>query len=94
MYTILYGTTNFVVHIQNAMNQILKQFVLKRTILFVDDVPIKGFKEDAKNETLDEDGYLKFVSQYIKDVNKFLIRMEEVGLTFFIDKSKFRVSEI
>ena len=42
MCTLSQGATNLVIHMQSAQNQILRDFVFEKTILFVDDIPIKG----------------------------------------------------
>lgn len=39
------------------MNQILREFVLKKTIFFLDGISIKSYKDEAKDLTLGEDGY-------------------------------------
>ena len=49
MCTLPQGATNSVAHMQNAMNQILKDFVPEKTISFVNDIPIKGC-EEAKRD--------------------------------------------
>ena len=94
MCTLPQGATNSVAHMQSAMNQILKDFVPDKTIPFVDDIPIKGCKEEAKDLTLDADGCRMFVKNHINDVDKILKRLEEVDLTLSIDKSKFGFDEI
>ena len=94
MCTLLQGATNSVAHIQSAMNNIMREFVPEKTILFVDDIPIKGCKEEIKDSTLDADGCRRFVNDHIEDVEKILQRLEEVDLTLSIDKSKFGVDEI
>ena len=94
MCTLPQGATNSVAHMQSAMNQILKEFVPEKTIPFVDDIPIKGCKEEAKDFTVDSDGCRRFVKDHIKDVEKILNRLEEVDLTLSLEKSKFGVDEI
>ena len=94
MYTLPQGATNSVAHIQSAMNRIMRKFVPEKTIPFVDDIPIKGCKEEIKDSTLDVDGYRRFVKDHIEDVEKILKRLEEVDLTLSIDKSKFGIDEI
>jgi hypothetical protein len=94
MCTLPQGATNSVAHMQSAMNQILRDFVLEKTIPFVDDIPIKGCQEGAKDLTLDADGCRVFVKNHITDVNRILERLEEVDLTLSIDKSKFGFDEI
>ena len=94
MYTLPQGATNSMAHMQSAMNQILKDLVPDKTIPFVDDIPIKGCKEEANDLTLDADGCRMFIRNHIDDVNKILKRLEEVNLTLCIDKSKFGFDEI
>lgn len=94
MCTLPQGATNSVAHMQNAMNQILRDFVPEKTIPFVDDIPIKGCKEGTGDLTVDEDGCRVFVKNHIEDVEKILKRLGEVDLTLSIDKSKFGVDEI
>ena len=84
MCTLPQGAMNSVAHMQSAMNQILKDFVPDKTIPFVDDIPIKGCKEEAKDLTLDADGCRMFVRNHINDVDKILKRLEEVDLTLSI----------
>lgn len=79
---------------QNAMNQILRDLILKKIISFVDDIPIKSYKEEVKDLTLDSDRCRRFVKDHIEDVKKILMKLEEVDLTLSIDKSKFRIDEI
>ena len=94
MCTLPQGATNSVAHMQNAMNQILRDFVPEKTIPFVDDIPIKGCEEAKRDCTVQDDGCRIFVNDHISDVNKILSRLEEVDLTLSIDKSKFGVDEI
>lgn len=94
MCTLPQGATNSVAHMQNAMNQILRDFVPEKTIPFVDDIPIKGCKDGVSDSTVDDDGCRVFVKNHIEDVEKILKRLGEVDLTLSIDKSKFGVDEI
>ena len=70
MYTLPQGATNSMAHIQSAMNQILRDFVLEKTIPFIDDIPIKGCQEGTKDLTFNADGCKVFVKNHITDVNK------------------------
>jgi hypothetical protein len=88
------GATNSVAHMQSVMNQILRNFVPKKTISFVDDIRIKGCQEGAKNLTIDADGCRIFVKNHITDVERILEGLEEVDLTLSINKSKFGFDEI
>ncbi|KAL3692591.1 hypothetical protein R1sor_006242 [Riccia sorocarpa] len=40
----------------NGMNKVLRDFIPEKTMPFLDDVPIKGCREDEKDETLDSRG--------------------------------------
>jgi len=73
------------------MNQISKDFVLEKTIPFIDDIPIKGCKKVIGDLTVDDNGCRIFVKNHIEDVEKILKRLEEVDLTLSIDKPKFGV---
>ena len=94
MCTLSQGATNSVAHMQNAMNQILKDFVPEKTIPFVDDIPIKGCEEAKRDSTVQDNGCRAFVNEHIKDVDRILSRLEEVDLTLSIEKSKFGTNEI
>ena len=94
MCTLPQGATNLVAHMQSTMNQILKDFVREKTIPFVDDIPIKGCLERAKDLIMADDGCRVFVKIHITDVERILKRLEEVDLTLFIDKSKFGFDKI
>ena len=94
MCTLPQGATNSVAHMQNAMNQILKDFVLEKTIPFVDDIPTKGCEEAKRDSTVQDNGCRVFVNEHIKDVDCILSRLEEVDLTLSIEKSKFGTNEI
>lgn len=94
MCTLPQGATNSVAHMQNAMNQILKDFVPEKTIPFVDDIPIKGCEEGKRDSTIQDDGCRSFVNDHINDVDNILSRLEEVNLTLSIEKSKFGTNEI
>lgn len=75
MCTLPQGATNSVAHMQSAMNQILKEFTLEKTIPFVDDIPIKGCKNEEKDTTIDKSGCQTFVKEHIKDVERILKRL-------------------
>ncbi|KAL3685370.1 hypothetical protein R1sor_003392 [Riccia sorocarpa] len=95
MCTLPQGATNSVAHMQNAMHKVLREFVPKVTIPFLDDIPVKGCAEEEKDETMDElTGCRKFVADHIHDVERILQRLEEVHLTLSEAKSRFGVSEI
>ena len=92
--TLPQGATNSVAHMQNAMNQIFRDFVPEKTIPFVDDIPIKDCEEIVRDLTLQDNGCRTFVNDHINDVDKILGRLEKVDLTLSIEKSKFGVDEI
>ena len=68
MRTLPQGATNSVAHMQNAMNQILNEFVPEKTIPFLDDIPMKGCREEDKDEAVDVEGCRDFVKRHIEDV--------------------------
>ena len=90
MCTLSQGATNSVAHMQNAMNQILKDFVLKKTIPFVYDIPIKGCEEAKRDSTIQDNGCRAFVNEHIKDIDCILSKLEEVDLTLFLSLSLLR----
>ena len=90
MCTLPQGATNSVAHVMNGMNKVLRDFIPHITMPFLDDVPIKGCKEEEKNEELDESGCRQFVA----NCEKILSRMEEVHLTLSGAKSIFEAKEI
>ncbi|KAL3684152.1 hypothetical protein R1sor_002174 [Riccia sorocarpa] len=94
MCTLPQGATNSVVHMMAGMNKVLKDFIPEKTMPFLDDVPIKGCKEDEKDEALDMKGCRKYVTEHIQDCEKILSRLEEVHLTLSGTKSTFGVREI
>ena len=53
MCTLPKGATNSVSYIMNAMNKVLRDFILDITIPFLDDIPIKGCLESEKDEILE-----------------------------------------
>ena len=67
MCTLPQGGTNSVAHMVNAMNKMLRDCISDITIPFLDDILIKGFPEDTKDETVVEDGCRKFVADHISN---------------------------
>ena len=61
---------------------------------FLDDIPIKGCPEDAKDESIGANGCQRFVADHISDYEKILQRLEGARLTFFGEKSAFGQLEI
>ncbi|KAL3676054.1 hypothetical protein R1sor_026002 [Riccia sorocarpa] len=94
MCTLPQGATNSVAHMMAGMNKVLKDFIPEKTMPFLDDVPIKGCREDEKDEALDTRGCRKYVTEHIEDCEKILSRLEEVHLTLSGTKSTFGVREI
>jgi len=94
MRTLPQGATNSVAHMQNAMNQILNEFVPEKTIPFLDDIPMKGCRNKDKDETMDAGGCREFVKRHIEDVAQILSKLESVNLTLSVEKSSFGVGEI
>ncbi|KAL3700490.1 hypothetical protein R1sor_018512 [Riccia sorocarpa] len=94
MCTLPHGATNSVAHMMNDMNKILRDFVPEKTMHFLDDVPIKGCREEEKDETLDSRGCRRYVNDHIADCEKILKRLEEVHLTLSGLKSTFGVREV
>lgn len=76
------------------MNKILREFVPKKTIFFLDDISKKGCKDNNKDLTLEEDGCCIFVKEYIEDMEHILKKLEEVNLTLSFEKSTFGFKEI
>ena len=62
MCTLPQGATSSSAHIMNAMNKVLRDYIPKVTMPFLDDLPIKGCLEEEKDETVGDDGCWKFVS--------------------------------
>ena len=50
MCTLPQGATNFVAHMVNAMNKVLRDCIPEITMSFLDDIPIKGSLEEEKDE--------------------------------------------
>ena len=94
MCTLPQGATTSVAHMMNAMNKVLRDFVSKVTMPFLDDVLIKGCSKDKKDEKLMPNGCRKFVSDHIYDCERILSRLEELRLTVSGQKSVFGVLEI
>ena len=78
----------------NGMNKVLRDFILEKTMPFLDDVFIKGCREESKDETLDKKGCRKYVVDYIEDYKKILTWLGKVHLTLLGMKSVFGVQEV
>ncbi|KAL3680995.1 hypothetical protein R1sor_023951 [Riccia sorocarpa] len=94
MCTLPHGATNSVAHMMNGMNKVLRDFIPEKTMPFLDDVPIKGCREDEKDETLDSRGCRRYVSEHIENCKSILKRLEGVNLTLSGAKSTFGVREV
>jgi hypothetical protein len=95
MCTLAQGATNFVVHMMNAMNKVLHDCIPKIiTMPFLDDIPIKGYAEEKKNEIMDHSGCQKFVKDHIIDCERVLQSLEQAHLTLSGEKSAFGKREI
>ncbi|KAL3696508.1 hypothetical protein R1sor_010584 [Riccia sorocarpa] len=94
MCTLPQGATNSVAHMMNGMNKVLRDFIPEKTMPFLDDVPIKGCREEEKDEILDSKGCRRYISEHIEDCERILKRLEEVNLTLSGVKSTFGVREV
>lgn len=48
MYTLIEGIINLIPHIMNIINKLLKDFIPKKTLSSLDDIPIKKSVEEKK----------------------------------------------
>ena len=60
-------------HMMNGMNKVLRDFIPHTTMLFIDDLPIKGCEEGEKDEALEQRGCRKFVVEHIADCESYFI---------------------
>jgi hypothetical protein len=63
----------------NAINKVLRDCIPDIIMSFLDDIPIKGWPVEEKDETIRPDGCRKFVATYIDDNEKVLQRLEDGG---------------
>ena len=54
--TLPQGATNWVAHIMNAMNKVLRDYILEITMSFLVDIPMKGCAMEEKDEAMDDRG--------------------------------------
>ena len=94
MCTLPQGATNSVAHMMNGMNKVLRDFIPHITMPFIDDLPIKGCDENAKDEVKDQRGCRRFVAQHIFYCDAILSKLEEVNLTLSGAKSTFGAKEV
>ena len=78
----------------NAMNRVLRDCIPDITMPFLDDIPIRGCPEDAKDGSIDVGGCRQFVADHIADCEKIPQRLEGTRLTFSGEKSAFGQPEI
>ena len=94
MCTLPEGGTNSVAHMVNAMNKVLRDCIPDITMLFLDDIPIKGCPVEKNNASVGPDGCRRFVTDHINDCEKILERLEGARVTFSGEISSFWQSEI
>ena len=63
------------------MKKVLRDYIPEITMLFLDDIPIKGCLEEAKDESIGADGCQKFVVDHFSDYEKILQKLEGAQLT-------------
>ena len=78
----------------NAMNKVLRDCILDITMPFLDDIPIKGYPVEEKDELVGPDGCQRFVANHIEDCKKILERPKRARLPFSRQKLAFGQSEI
>ena len=71
MATLPQGATNSIAHILNGMNKVLTEFIPSITMPILDDIPIKGCLEEAKDDSLVENECQRFVAEHISEVRGF-----------------------
>ncbi|KAL2643844.1 hypothetical protein R1flu_011431 [Riccia fluitans] len=76
------------------MNKVLRDFIPKKTMPFLDDIPIKGCREEDKDDKMDQRGCKCYVAEHIEDCEKILSRLEKAHLTLYGAKSIFGVWEV
>jgi hypothetical protein len=94
MCTLPQGGTNCVAYMQARMEKVLQDFILDINRPFLDDIPIKGCLASNKNNKERPNGVREFVWSHLKDVEKILKILMEVGLTLLGEKTSFGMSEI
>ncbi|KAL2641461.1 hypothetical protein R1flu_009048 [Riccia fluitans] len=94
MCTLPQGASNSMAHMMSGMNKVLRDFIPEKTMPFLDDVPIKGCREEDKDDTMDQRGCKRYVAEHIEGCEKILSRLEEAHLTLFGAKSTFGVWEV
>ena len=69
------GPTNLVAHMMKEMNKVLRECIPKKTMLFLDDIPMKRCAVEEKDETIDDRRCRKFVVDHIHDCEKILRKL-------------------
>ena len=72
MCTLPQGGTNSVAHMVNTMNKVLRDCIPDITMPFLDDIPIKGYLMEERDETIGPDGCQKFVATHVDDCEKVM----------------------
>ena len=75
------GSKNSVTHMMNAMNTVLHEYILKVSMPFLDDIPMKGCLERERDMTMNGNGCRRFVTDHLNDCEKILSKLEKVHLT-------------
>jgi hypothetical protein len=94
MFTLPQRGTNCLTHMQAGIKKVLQDFIPDITRPFLDDIPIKGCLASDRNNKERPNGVREFVCSHLKDVEKILKRLMEVGLTLSGEKMLFGMSEI
>ena len=71
------------------MNKVLYDCIPEITMPFLDDIPMKGCAIEDKNETVDDWGCRKFVTNHIHDCKTVLQKLEDARLTLSGEKWSF-----
>jgi hypothetical protein len=94
MCTLPQGTTNSVAHMMNGMNEVLRDFILEKTMPFLDDIPIKGCIDEKNDETMDKKGWRKFFFRSYYKLWKDVVKIGRSAFNFIWIKSIFGIREI
>ena len=94
MCTLPQGALNSLAHMMNVMNKVLQDCIPKITMPFLHDIPMKECAVEQKDETMDNRGCWKLVTDHVRDCEKVLQKTEDAHLTLSGEKSRFRQEEI
>ena len=75
------------------MTTLLQDLILKKCLLFLDDVSIKGLKTMYQNEEV-KPGIQKYVLKHIQNINETLFYLELAGCVISGEKSQFCMPKI